>query len=118
MQKLDYKKTLEDFYQKCERLRYDILSYEISMTFDDFMTNEENGTNYFEKYCDDICDSVVWTALDLNNAMSAFRHLYRWTRKPCGLDIDFDSEEIVIVTVYVLCKVENNDICTVIDYSK
>lgn len=118
MQKIDYKKALEDFYQKCKQLRYDILSYEISMTFDDFMMNEENDTNYFEKYCNDIYDSVKYTTLDIDNAMDAFEHLYKWTQKPCGLDIDFDGEEIVIITVYILCKIENNDICTVIDYSK
>ena len=110
----------KDFSEKAQILRYDILRYDITITENEFDNLLPNGNYLYTHYCNDICDTVVYTALDYQKAHDYFENIYfgnyaTFTGGFIGLDF---SENEIPCTVYILCKVENNDICTVLDYSK
>lgn len=90
--------------------RYDILTYTVDMSIfdnDEISEMSENESYLFEHFCNDICDDIAYSSLHFSFAEKVFTDI-------CAKVKAYNN----VAYVYVLCKVENNDICTVIDYSR
>ena len=118
MTKEEYEKIKEEYFKQLEVLRYDILKYEFYITQDEYFSLEVNGSKLFEKYCDDICDCVVHTSDNYDSAIDWFKSFHSVAECHASDWCFWDDEEKPLMTVYVLCKVTNNDECEVLEYSK
>ena len=90
--------------------RYDILLYTVDTAIlnDDEITKMAKNDSYlFEHYCNDLCDDVIYTSLHDTFAKKVFFDTCKKVKIHNGY-----------AYVYVLCMIKNNDIYTVLDYSK